>query len=146
VKPREILLALVDRKRDDFTSYFVGTSNAEAVAKLVDAVLSDPKKATAERQRIEVLIPNTEDDGSLEASYALNAGVIVTLFADFALTGSETCVEDAKTLFLDSADFRAQEALRVSGVHEPTEDQIREHPIFVRERQWLDGVVGEPGA
>ena len=146
MESRQLLLALVERTRRDFVSYFADTPNAEVAEQLIDTVLANPKGALRERQQLEFLIPDTEDDGSLEASYALNAGVIVTLFVDFAITGSQTCVDEAATLLLDTAYFKAGAALEASGVPEPTDVQMKEHLIFVREKQWLENLAERPGA
>jgi hypothetical protein len=136
VNIRDLLIALVERTREDFTSYFHGTETEELARSLIHAVLADPEKALREKQQIELLLPDTEDDGSLEASYALNAGAIVTLLVNFATTGAAACADNAISLLLDSADFRAQEALEAAGIAEPTEEQIRQHPIFAREQEW----------
>jgi hypothetical protein len=142
---RELLIALVERTRADFTCYFAGTPTEEIACGLIDAVLENPENSRREKQQIEFLLPDTEDDGSLEASYALDAGVIATLLVDFATTGSERSAEEAASLLLDSADFRARDALEAEGISDPTEDQIRRHPIFAREKDWLEKAMEKAG-
>jgi len=88
-------------------------------------------------QELEQLLPDTEDDGSWEASYALNTGCMILNLIEAMKGEASRSYNEAVTLFFDSVDFKVQQSLEQSGIEHPTEAQIANHEYMQMERQWF---------
>lgn len=132
----EVVRQLVARTRADFVSYFAGSQHAERAAELVAwAQAGDPRLNNCPAE-IDAMLPDTEDDGSWAASYALNAGGIILCLIELS-AGNTAAYEEAVTLYFDTVDFRVQQDLEAAGIKYPTEAQIANHPIMVSENTWF---------
>ena len=85
------------------------------------------------RSRVDAVIPDTEDFGDFNGSYALNASAAVAYTLQFVLEQSPENVFHAATLCYDTADLRVSE----SGVLD--EREIERHPIIEEARRFLLG-------
>jgi hypothetical protein len=94
-----------------------------------------------DRQLLEAMLPDSEDDGSWEASYALNTGAMVLALIDYSSSGYQQHYREAVTLFFDTVDFKVHQELESRGMTSPTEQEVAAHPVMVRERAWFENVV-----
>ncbi len=90
------------------------------------------------------MLPDTEDDGRVTASYALNTGAMVLSLIDYINTRDEQHYRDAVTLFFDSVDFKVHEQLESIGVTAPTDEQVDAHPLLSEERRWFQSLQQLP--
>lgn len=139
-----IIRKLIERTAPDFVSYFEGTQLSAAAERIIKAALSDSSFLSGDRELVERMLPDTEDDGRWEAAYALNTGAMVLSLMDYLRTRDEDHYRDAVTLFFDTVDFKVHEELESRGVATPSEQEIAAHPLFVGERAWFGSV--EAGA
>jgi hypothetical protein len=139
-----VVRKLIERTARDFSSYFEGTPQAAAAERIMSSVVTGARFRSEDRELVESMLPDTEDDGRWEASYALNTGAMVLSLIDFLQTRDEEHYRDAVTLFFDTVDFKVHQELESRGVTAPSEDEIATHPLFVEERAWFAGV--ESGA
>jgi len=136
----QIIRELIRRTRDDFDSYFAGTQIANRARFITElAILGDPD-IVQYADELERMIPNTETDGSLACSYALNTGIMIESLLAFMETGQKEHYECAVEVFFDSVDFKVQEALEEAGIAHATERQISSHPLMVNERAWFSNL------
>lgn len=82
--------------------------------------------------------PNTEDFGTLEGSYALNAGLVAADIAAFIADGEDGHIIEAAGYAFDSLDFKVGElgmsfSDRTAAAH--VDDYVMAHPLGVRESQ-----------
>lgn len=89
------------------------------------------------------MLPDTEDDGRWQASYALNTGCMMLNLVDLMKGGSTHAYDEPVTLFFDTIDFKVQEALEKVGIEQPSEEQIASHDLMLGERQWFSKLLTE---
>jgi uncharacterized protein len=85
------------------------------------------------RSRIDAVIPDTEDFGDHDGSYALNASAAVACVLQYVLDKGAKHIRDVATLYYDNIDFKLQE----SGVL--GEDALANHPMMEEARRFLLG-------
>jgi uncharacterized protein YjaG (DUF416 family) len=85
------------------------------------------------RRRIDVIIPDTEEFGDHNGSYAFNASAAVACLLQYVLDKDATNIRDAATLYYDNIDFKLQE----SGVS--NEVALANHPRKQGTRRFLLG-------
>lgn len=133
-----IVQALIARTREDFSGYYRGDPRESRAQLLVQwAVDADPRLDPA-RAEIDAMLPDTEQDGRWEASYALNTGCMMLCLIDFRASGEPHHCQEAVRLFFDTVDFKVQQRLEGEGVVQPSELQITSHPVYAQERQWFE--------
>jgi len=135
-----ILQALIQRTRDDLVFYFQDAACAARAQELIAWSLSGDQRLAAARDELEAMLPNTEEDGSWESSYALNTGAMILCLIDYQSTQDERHYTEAITLFFDTIDFKVQQLLERQHVYQPAEQQIQSHPFYVAEREWFDNL------
>ena len=138
-----VIRKLIERTASDFVSYFQGTPSSAAAERVIKAALTDARSLSGDRQLVESMLPDTEDDGRWESSYALNTGAMVLSLVDYLQTRDEDHYRDAVALFFDSVDFKVHQELESRGVTTPSEEEIAAH-LFVEERAWFASI--EAGA
>jgi hypothetical protein len=80
-------------------------------------------------------LPDSEDDGSLAAQFALNAGLVAADIAGLAEDGENTHVIEAIEYARDSIHAKAASEMRTL-VYDPTvEEAVSTHPLVHKERQ-----------
>ena len=132
-----VIRKLIERTRSDFVSYFEGTPQQTDAKRIIAAAVEGATSLPDERELLESILPDTEDDARLVASYALNTGVMVLSLIDYERTRDEAHYRDAVTVFFDTIDFRVHEELENAGIRAPTEQQIASHPLMASERRWF---------
>ncbi len=135
-----IIRKLIERTASDFLSYFEGTPLKSDAERIIAAALGGLSLLPQERDLLERMLPDTENDGRCEASFALNTGAMVLSLIDYVDTRDEAHYQDAVTLFFDTVDFKVLEELENAGIATPSEQQIATHPLFVQERRWFTSV------
>ena len=133
-----VIRELIRRKRNDFDSYFIGTPLADRAHLMTELAISGDASLRQHSDELSKMIPDTEQDSSLQCSYAMNTGVMIESLIDFQATGKNEYYENAVESFFDSVDFKVQEELERIGVARPTEDQIASHPLMLAELAWFD--------
>ena len=86
------------------------------------------------RSRIDAVIPDTDDFGDHDGSYALNASATVAYTLQFVLDKSPESVLHAATLYYETANIRVNEA----GVSD--EQEIERNPLIEEARRFLLGL------
>lgn len=104
------------------------------------ALALDPKLIKYE-QEIDKMLPNIDDDGRWEASYALNTGAMMLSLIELMRSENKASYKDAVTLFFDTVDFKVQQSLEASGIKKATEEQIAGHDLMIREREWFASIT-----
>jgi len=132
-----IIQKLIERTANDFVTYFENTDAFTAADRIIATALTDPLSLQQDRDVVESMLPDTEDDGRWEASYALNTGAMVLALTDYLKTRDEERYRDAVTLFFDTVDFKVHQDLESRGITTPTEDEIATHPRSSEERSWF---------
>ena len=135
-----VIQKLIERTAQDFTSYFTGTNLSADAFRIIHAAVTEPRSLTPDRLLLEWMIPDTEDDGRWEASYALNTGAMVLGLIDYLKTGDESHYDDAVTLFFDTVDFKVHQDFELRGVTSPSEEQVASHPLMREARAWFASV------
>lgn len=133
-----VIRELIKRTRDDFDSYFIGTPLADRALMMTELAISGDASLKQHIEELIQMIPDTEDDGSWQCSYALNTGSMIESLVTFQETGDDKHYESAVASFFDSVDFKVQEELEKIGISHATEDQIESHPIMTAESAWFD--------
>jgi hypothetical protein len=136
-----VIQKLIEHTARDFTSYFAGTDLSTDASRIIHVALTDPRFLMADRQLLEWMILDTEDDGRWEASYALNTGAMMLGLIDYLKNGDENHYHEAVTLFFDTVDFKVHQDLESRGVTSPNEQEIAVHPLMVQERAWFESVA-----
>lgn len=132
-----VIQKLIERTAADFVSYFDGTRSSAAAERIIQAALTDAPSLSDDCELVESMLPDTEDDGRWEASYALNTGAMVLSLMDYLQTRDENHYREAVTLFFDSVDFKVHQQLESRGVTTASEEQVAAHPLFVEEHEWF---------
>ncbi len=135
-----IIRKLIERIASDFLSYFKGTPLESDAERIIAAAVGGLSSLSQDRDLLEWMLPDTENDGRFEASFALNAGSMVLSLIDYVNTRDEAHYRDAVTFFFDTIDFKIHEELENAGIATPLEQQIASHPLFVQERRWFASV------
>jgi hypothetical protein len=135
-----IIRRLIERTAADFVSYFVDTPHEGGAARVIAAAIAGPPTLFADREIVEALLPDTEEDGRWEASYALNTGAMVLSLIDYVQTNDEQHYRDAVTLFFDTVDFKVHQQLEQGGIDTPRPEQIATHPLLTQERRWFESL------
>jgi hypothetical protein len=85
------------------------------------------------RSRIDAVLPDTEDFGDHDGSYALNASAAVACVLQYVLDKDAKNIRDVATLYYDNIDLKLQE----SGVL--GEGALTNHPRMAEARRFLLG-------
>jgi len=104
-----IIRELIKRTRLDFESYFLGTALESRAGEIVARALAGNKDIVHMKEELGSMIPDTNDDGSWECSYALNTGMMILNLIDYLLNEDEAYYDDAVAVFFDSVDFKVQQ-------------------------------------
>lgn len=133
----EVIRCLIERTQDDFTSYHEQTIHEKIAGQIASYALSlNPMLASLE-EPLGQMLPDTEDDGRWQASYALNTGSMILSLIDAMRGNVSAAYEESVILFFDTVDFKVQEMLDEGGIAEPSEEQIANHQLMQRERLWF---------
>jgi hypothetical protein len=135
-----IIRELIRRNATDFVSYFESTPQEHEAERIIAASIDGSSALSADRAVVEAMLPDTEDDGRPEASYALNTGAMVLSLIDYLKTGDDQHYHDAVTLFFDTVDLRIHEQLERAGIPLPTDEQVVRHPLQTQERRWFQSL------
>lgn len=135
-----IICKLIERTASDFVLYFEGMPQKSEAERIIAAAVHGLPSLSHDRDLLELMLPDTENDGRPEASYALNTGAMVLSLIAYIQTGGEAHYRDAVTLFFDSVDLRVHEELENGGINTPSEQQIASHPLLAQERRWFASV------
>ena len=133
----EVIRKLIDRTRDDFISYFKSPPSAERAREIVELAVSGNESLSSCREQVESMVPDTNDDGSWECSYALNTGLMIISLIDYQESPDEAIYLQAVSLFFESVDFKAQQEMERQGILHPSESEITGHLIYASERAWF---------
>jgi len=120
--------SIFQRAREDFWRFLADDNSSISWPQLTQDILD--------------AIPSSEDFGTLEGSFALNAGLLAAETAGFIGDGEDQHIVDATQYAFDSIDFKVQDTLKleiigfydrsvVSHVHA----RVLAHPLITRERQ-----------
>lgn len=132
-----IIRSLIARTAADFLSYFAQTPRAGDAQRVIAAAVAGSSAPFDDREVIEAMLPDMEEDGRWEASYALNTGAMVLSLIDYVQTEVEQYYRDAVALFFDTVDFKVHEKLEQAGVETPSDEQIASHPLLTQEQRWF---------
>ena len=135
-----IIRKLIERTASDFLSYFDGTPLRSDAERIIAMAVGGLSLQPEDRDLLEWMLPDTEDDGRFEASFALNTGAMVLSLLNYVDSGDEAHYRDAVSLFFDTVDFKVHEELEKAGIDTPTEQQIASHPLLVQERRWFASI------
>lgn len=144
IEREQLIRELIKRTRQDFESYFLGKVLESRACEIVAMALAGNKDIVDVKEELESMIPDTNDDGSWECSYALNTGMMILNLIDYLLTEDEAYYDDAVAVFFDSIDFKVQQDFERQGIGSPSEEQISDHAFYKTEKQWFAGMT-EPG-
>ncbi len=142
---KDIVQRLIEHTKNDYLSYFSSSSESSISESVVNQALSQQGLSVEMRSKIESMLPDTEDDGSWECSYALNTGIMLLCLIDYDQTGDEKYYKDAVEMFFDTVDFKVQQELETKGILNPTEDQILNHSLYLKEQEWFNGITKDIG-
>jgi uncharacterized protein YjaG (DUF416 family) len=84
--------------------------------------------------------PSSEDFGTLEGSFALNAGLLAAETAAFIADGEDQHIVDSTQYAFDSIDFKVRDLLQMSTPQRfdrrnRGRERVMAHPLMTRERQ-----------
>lgn len=133
-----VIRELISRTKKDSVSYFRNAPVAKQADQVVEWVLSGDSRLASIRNEVEAMIPDTDEDGSWECSYALNTGVMILSLIDYEATEADDHYIEAVTKFFDTVDFKVQQELESQGIAHPNKSQIANHPVFLREHEWFN--------
>jgi len=134
---------IIRQTRKDFENYFRGTDSEEKAKKLIEIALNDTDEIKTFRNEIDSMIPDTEDDGSWECSYALNTGLILLNLIDYLKEPSEKLYDETVSVFFDTVDFKTQQYLEKDGIRHASEEQILNHDFYKGEKKWFDEMTAK---
>ena len=133
----KVIRKLIERTKDDFVSYFTSGPSLERAGTIVNwAITGDPRLASC-KDEVESMLPDTNQDGRWESSYALNTGLLIVCLIQYEDTHHDKVYSEAVTLFFDSVDFKVQQSLEAQGINHPSESQIQSHALYAAQRQWF---------
>jgi uncharacterized protein YjaG (DUF416 family) len=93
----------------------------------------DQKLVLDLRRRIDAVIPDTEDFGETDGSYALNASAVVAYVLQYVLDKDAESIRHIATLYYDNIDIKLQES-GISG-----HDALASHSRMEESRRFLLG-------
>ncbi len=137
-----IIRELIKRTRQDFENYYLGKTLESRAGEIVAMALAGNKDICDMKEELESMIPDTNDDGSWECSYALNTGVMILNLIDYLLTEDDAYYDDAVLVFFDSVDFKVQQDFERQGIGRPSEEQILDHEFYQAEKHWFAEMTG----
>lgn len=137
----EVIRLLIERTQQDFVSYYASTPKEQRAEQLVAYALSLNEALIPLEGELKKMLPDTEDDGRFQASYAINTGCMMLDLIEVMKGPSSRSYDEAVTPFFDSVYFKVREALLKSGIDKPTETQIAEHEIMLGERRWFSTLL-----
>ncbi len=82
-------------------------------------------------QKIDLIIPNTNDFGNNIGSYALNASASVYETLEFLINKDVVHIHNIASYYTDTIDFKIQEQ------KELTEIEINNHPLMIEAKNFL---------
>lgn len=132
-----VICALVERTKDDFLSYYTDSERAERAAQILSWALSQDSRILSCEKELDSILPDTDEDGTWSASYALNTGVMLLCLISAMRGNPQDSYDEAAQAFFDTVDFKVQELLEQGGVSAPSEAQIAQHPLMRREKTWF---------
>lgn len=139
----QIIRELIRRTREDFDSYFSGTPLEDRACLFTELAISGDPTLEQYVGELNEMIPDTEVDGSIQCSYALNTGIMIESLIYFTKTENKEHYESAVEVFFDSVDFKVQDLLERSGITRATENQIATHPLMLEERAWFNSLSSQ---
>jgi uncharacterized protein YjaG (DUF416 family) len=142
MKKLAFLILLYERMLPELRSYFLASGRdfvmiQAANGRFWQLLAGDETFASWNELREKILdsLPDSEDDGSLAAQFALNAGLVAADIAGLAEDGEGTHVTEAIEYARDSIHAKAASEMRTF-VYDPTvEEAVSSHPLVRRERQ-----------
>jgi uncharacterized protein YjaG (DUF416 family) len=141
-KKLSFLILLCERMSPELHSYFLSSGRHfvifQAARKKFWQLLSGDETFTSWdelREQLLDLLPDSEDDGSLAAQFARNAGLVAADIAGLAEDGHNSHVIDAVGYAIESIDAKVSGEMRVFVHDRAIEQAILEHPLMQRERQ-----------
>jgi hypothetical protein len=142
IEKAEVIRRLIERTQQDFVSYYAATPRKERAEHLMSYALTLDVTLIGLERELDQMLPDTEDDGSVEASCALNTGCMMLSLIEVMKGDTLRGYDEAVSLFFDSMDFKIQQSLAESGIERPTEPQIASHELMLQERQWFAKLLG----
>jgi uncharacterized protein YjaG (DUF416 family) len=142
MKKLVFLILLYERMLPELRSYFLASGRDFIVIQTASErfwqLLSSEQTFVSWnelREKILDSLPDSEDDGSLAAQFALNAGLVAADIAGLAEDGENTHVIEAIEYARDSIHAKAASEMRTL-VYDPTvEEAVSAHPLVHKERQ-----------
>jgi uncharacterized protein YjaG (DUF416 family) len=141
IKKLTFLILLYERMLPELRSYFLASGRdfiaIEAARERFWQLLSgDETFASWAKLREKILdsLPDMDDDGSLPAQFALNAGLVAADITGLAEDGENSHVIEAIEYARDSIHAKAASEMRTF-VYDPTvEEAVSRHPLVQKER------------
>jgi uncharacterized protein YjaG (DUF416 family) len=87
------------------------------------------------RENILDLLPDMDDDGSLAAQFALNAGLVAADIAGLANDGQDSHVTEAIVYAQESIYATATIEMQIFVYDRAVEEAVRKHPLMQKERK-----------
>jgi uncharacterized protein YjaG (DUF416 family) len=140
IKKLAFLVLLYERMVPELRSYLRSSGQdftlIEAARKKFWQLLSDDGTSVSWdelREKLLDLLPDSEDDGSLAAQFARNAGLVAADIAGLAEDGQNSHVVEAVGYAIESIDAKVSDEMRVFTHTRAIEQAILEHPLMRRE-------------
>jgi uncharacterized protein YjaG (DUF416 family) len=141
-KKLSFVILLCDRMMPELNSYFLSSGRNlvlfQSASKRFWQLLSgDETFASWDelKEQLLDLLPDSEDDGSLAAQFARNAGLVAADIAGLAEDGHNSHVIEAVGYAIESIDAKVSDEMRVFIHNRAIEQAILEHPLMQKERQ-----------
>jgi uncharacterized protein YjaG (DUF416 family) len=142
IKRLAFLILLYERMLPELRSYFHSSGRdfivIEAARKKFWQLLSGDETSVSWdelREKLLDLLPDSEDDGSLAAQFARNAGLVAADIAGLAEDGQNGHVIDAVGYAIETIDAKVSDEMRVFVHNRAIEQAILKHPLMQGERQ-----------
>jgi len=130
----DICNRLIDDYVDFYIKYNWGNPNVlnEAIkyCEETDFTKIDKEKVKDLINKVEKIIPDTEDFENIEVSYALNSACAVLELLEFIMGQDKMHVSNISSFIIDTTDFKIQEI--ESGL---TNEELENHPKIIEERK-----------
>lgn len=137
----EVIRRLIERTQEDFTSYYEQTSHEKVARQIAAYALNLDHALVNLEEPLGQMLPDTEDDGRWQASYALNTGGMILSLINAMKGNVSAAYKESVMLFFDTVDFKVQEALDEVGIEDPSEEQIANHQLMQRDRLWFSNLL-----
>jgi uncharacterized protein YjaG (DUF416 family) len=142
IKKLAFLILVCERMLPELRSYLHSSGRdfvlIEAARKKFWQLLSGDETSVSWDELTEKLLdllPDSEDDGSLAAQFARNAGLVAADIAGLAEDGRNSHVVEAVGYAIESIDAKVSDEMRVFIYNRAIEEAILEHPLMRREGQ-----------